>query len=505
MYYIGLDIGTSGCKASVVDGVGSVVAYAHRAYGVLTPSPGHIEIDARIVWNKVKETLREAVINADNVGVKSEQLKALAVASFGEAVVLVSEDGEPLEPSIYFSDIRGSEEVKDIAELIDGAALFKATGMPPNPMFSANKLLWINKHRPEILDKTKYMMLFGDFITYKLTGERVIDYSLASRTMLFDVNEYKWSDRIIKLLGLPNDRFSTPTQAGTRIGPLLPNIASELGLSNTFTVVVGGHDQALAALGSGAIHQGEAIDGMGSSECITAVIDKVDDIDKMVEYSFCREPHVFPGTYISLAFNASAGTAISWCKDKFFSAEAKIAESKGEKIYRIMDKTCSEEPTSLLCLPFVGGSGTPYFDFEIGATIVGMTLTTDVSQIYKSILEGICFELRFNIELLDSLNIAPNEIRVVGGSSQSDVMMQIKADILNREVHVLKNWEIGTVALSSLCAMSMGEAGVTLENARANTSVDRIYKPNEKRAEVYNKKMEQYRNLYSSIKNLAKI
>ena len=505
MYYIGLDIGTSGCKASIVDGTGNIVAYAHQAYSVSTPQPGYIEIDARLIWEKTKETLREAVRNANEFGIMPEQLIALAVASFGEAVVLVDENGNPTEPSIYFSDIRGSEEVADIADSIDVKAIFRTTGMPPNPMFSANKLLWINKHRPEALEKAKYLMLFGDFIAFRLTGERVIDYSLASRTMLFDVNNYKWAEEIIRILGLPTDKFSTPAQAGTQMGSVLPSVAADLGLPNTLIVVVGGHDQALAALGSGAIHPGEAIDGMGSTECLTTVIDKGSNAYRMAEYNYCREPHVFPGAFITLAFNASAGTAIAWFKDKFFSAQAKVAASRGENIYRIMDRACPSEPTSLLCLPFVGGSGTPYFDLEVGATFVGMTLTTDIPQIYKAILEGICYELRFNIDLLDSIGIAPNEIRVVGGSSQSDVMMQIKADVLNRDVQVLKNWEIGTIALAALCAMSMGEAGAILENARANTSVSHIYEPNQRNVEIYNRKMEQYRNLYHSVKRLATI
>jgi len=502
MYYIGLDVGTSGCKASVSDANGNVIAYAHNTYDISSPEPGYVEIDAAVVWARVKETLREAVGKAEKGRVRLDEIVALAVASFGEAVVLVGADDEPIEPSIYYSDIRGTDETRDIAEAADAGTIVSITGMPPNPMFSANKLLWIKKHRPDSFDKAKYMMLFGDFIVFKLTGERAIDYSLASRTMLFDINTYAWSDELAGKLGLPLDRFSKPVQAGTPIGNIMPGIAEETGLPHTLLIVAGGHDQALAALGSGALQPGQSINGMGSSECITTVIERGADVNLMAEYGFCCEPHVVPGQFITLAFNASAGTAMTWFKNRFFADMERDASLHGRDVHRLIDAIAPDEITDVLFLPYVGGSGTPYIDSTIGGAFIGLTLATDAPTMYKAVLEGTCFEMRLNLDLLDSLGLAPHEIRAVGGTTRSELLMQIKADILGREIHVLEDWEIGTIALAYLCAAARGEEGAIFDNLLAHTEIRKVYMPDPQKAEIYSRKMERYEKLYPALKGV---
>lgn len=458
------------------------------------PLPGRIEIDARIVWKAVRETLAE---------VAREDIAALAVGSFGEAIVPVAKDGTVLAGSIYYSDIRGSGEVDDILDTFDAAHIMEITGMPPNPMFSANKLLWIKKNEPALLDEAKYLMLYGDFIAYQLTGERAVDYSLASRTMLFDIRENHWATDVISALGLPNDRFSAPVQAGTTIGKILPVVAAEIGLPQTMLVVAGGHDQALAALGSGAALPGDAVDGMGSSECITTVLGSGEISARMAEYNFCKEPHVVPGRFITLAFNASAGTAISWCKDIFFAERAKAAAAAGQSIYRLLDKDCPKEPTELLFLPYVGGSGTPHFDSSVGGAFVGLTLATREEDLYKAVLEGICLEMQYNLVLLERCGLAPKDIRVVGGGSKSEVLMQIKADVLGRRVETLEQREGGTIALGLLCAKAMGEICDLPSAAKAGARVCAVYDPDPVHAEYYSKKMEKYQKLYGAIKGLG--
>jgi xylulokinase len=225
------------------------------------------------------------------------------------------------------------------------------TGMPANPMFTANKLLWIKKHQPDVFATTKRILLFGDYVAYMLTGERMIDYSLASRTMLLDIRNNCWSEEVAGVLGLPVDGFSKPVRMGTPIGKLLRQVAKESGLNENVLVVAGGHDQPLAALGSGATQIGNSVDGMGSSECITLVMGKDNIGDRMMDYGFCAEPYVFEDTYITLAFNASAGTAIRWFRDCFGEELDKQAQTSGERVYQIMDRECSSEPSEILFLP----------------------------------------------------------------------------------------------------------------------------------------------------------
>jgi len=494
MRYIGLDVGTSGCKATVADKDGNIFSSAYREYAPASPQPGYMEIDARIVMDAVRQVLREAA---------SPEITALSIASFGEAVVLLDNQDWVLGPSIYYSDIRGNEEVADILAAMDQKRCRQITGMPANPMFSANKLLWIKKHQPEVFAAAKRTLLFGDYVAYMLTGERMIDYSLASRTMLLDIRNNCWSEEVAGVLGLPVDGFSKPVRMGTPIGTLLRHVAKESGLNENVLVVAGGHDQALAALGSGATQIGNSVDGMGSSECITLVLGKDNIVDRMADYSFCAEPYVFEDTYITLAFNASAGTAIRWFRDSFGTAELdRQAQASGESVYQIMDRECSPEPSEILFLPYVAGSGTPYLDSEIGGAFIGLRMTTSRSELYRSVLQGICYDMQMNVELLAECGISLNAITAAGGGARSELLMQIKADVMNREIAVLETSEAGTLALALLCGKAMGEIDDLAAAARSAAKRSKVFVPDPNRTGIYASLMKRYRRVYPALRTI---
>lgn len=492
MPYIGLDVGTSGCKASVVDQSGIILSFAHREYAPVSPQPGYMEVDARLVWNAVRAVLQE---------VARPDITALAIASFGEAVILLDEKDRVLSNSIYYSDIRGSEEVADILAAMDPKKAQSITGTSANPMYSANKLLWIKKHQPEIFKRAARTMLFGDYIGFMLTGERVVDFSLASRTMLFDIKRSCWAEELASALGLSVKGFSKPVRTGTPIGRLLPQVAVELGLPRLL-IVAGGHDQVLAALGGGAVMRGDSVDGMGSSECISLVIQGDDVTPKMADYNFCSEPYVFPDTYLTLAFNASSGTCIRWFRDCFEQHRAAQAAAYGKSIYQIMDSECPQGPTDLLFLPHVAGSGTPYLDSSLGGAALGLTVATTQAEVYKAVLEGICFEMQFNVELLCDCGLYLNDITAVGGGTRSDLLMQIKADVMNRDVHTLQVNETGTLGLALLCAYAQGDIPDLAAAARAAAAQAKTYTPDSKHAQIYAERMRQYRRIYPALQDI---
>ena len=495
MRYIGLDVGTSGCKATVADKEGKVFTSAYREYAPVSPQPGYMEIDARVVMDAVMQVLREAA---------SPEITALSIASFGEAVVLLDSKDKVLGRSIYFSDTRGSEEVADILAAMDQKRCRQITGMPANPMFSANKLLWIKKHQPDVFAAAKRTLLFGDYVAFMLTGERMIDLSLASRTMLLDIHTNRWSEEVADALGLSVEGFSEPVRMGTPIGKLLRNVASETGLSENVLVVAGGHDQAMAALGSGATKVGDSVDGIGSSECITLVLGKDNIVDRMADYSFCAEPYLFEDTYITLAFNASAGSAIRWFRDCFGAELAKQAQASGESVFQMMERECSPDPTKILFLPYVAGSGTPYLDSEIGGAFLGLQMSSVRSELYRAVLQGICYDMQMNVELLAECGITLNAITAVGGATNSELLMQIKADVMNREVAVLETSEAGTLGLILLCSKAMGEIDDLATTARKIARRSRTFIPNPKYVPVYTTLLERYRRMYPALRTVYK-
>ena len=493
MRYIGLDVGTSGCKASVTDREGTVFMSARREYAPVSPLPGYVEIDARIVLDSVMQVLSE---------VAGPDITALSIASFGEAVVLLSGKDKVLGSSIYYSDVRGIDEVADILDAMDPAICRKITGTRANPMFSANKLLWIKKHQPELLRDAKRTMLFGDYIAYMLTGERVIDYSLASRTMLFDIRNNCWSTEVIEALDLPAGGFSAPVRMGTPIGKLLKSVANELRLSENVLVVAGGHDQTVAALGGGATNIGDSVDGIGSTECISLVLGTRDISEAMVDYNFCVEPYAFDDTYLTLAFNASAGSAIRWFRDCFHVGRAAGEAGLSGNIYQIMERDCPPEPTEILFLPFVAGSGTPFLDAEIGGAFIGLRLGATQEEMYRAVLQGICFEMQYNVQLLSRCGVTLETVTAVGGGVQSELMMQIKSDVMRRDISVLGTPESGTVALALLCANVMGDICDIKESARRAAKKVKTYVPNPEFTDMYASLMDRYCRIYPAIREI---
>lgn len=493
--YIGLDVGTSGCKASLIDERGRVVQHRNCEYDLTFPKAGWIEMDPRVVWPAVKEALRGLT--------GTGEARALAIASFGEAVVLLDAADEVLCNSIFYSDVRGTEEVQDLQQMFDKQWLQTTTGMPVNPMYSINKLLWIKKHQPDILAKARRLMLFGDYILYKLSGERCIDYSLASRTMALDLQGKCWNPQILEALGLAPAAFSRPVLAGEIVGRLRPEVAAETGLSRDLVLVSGGHDQVCAALGSGAIQPGQAVDGMGSSECISVVLDSGMIHPQMFVANYCCEPHAVRDRYVTLAFNNSAGTAIKWYRDTFEQELLQQCGATGRNPYAILDEGCRPEPSGLLFLPHLAGSGTPYMDSLSSGAIIGLNLSSDKRDIYRAILEGLCYEMRFNLETLADCGIHLSSVlTAVGGGAKSPALLQIKADILGIQVQTLQSGESGTMGLVMLCAVAMKDYSDLQQAAEELIRPKQSFSPNPVLRDAYEAKYRQYKRVYEAVKEI---
>lgn len=493
MLFIGLDVGTGGCKASLVDEKGNVIGFKYSEYSVLTPREGYVEMDANTVWKGVKEALS---------GVASDDVAAIGIASFGEAVVLMDENDNVLSNSIFYSDIRGTEEVDDILAAIDKEELQLITGLPVAPLYSANKLLWIKKHQPEIYGNAKKMMLYCDFISYMLSGERVIDYSLASRSQLFDVVNKKWSSRVADAIGIDVGLFSKPAMPGTTVGQLMPSIANELGFKSSVKVVTGGHDQIMAALGAGVLDKGQSVDGMGSAECITLALNREDITPKMYANNYCCEPYVFEDKYVTLAFNASSGTAIKWYRDAIEDVRAAEYAKMGKNLYNVLEKECAKTTSGVYFMPYVAGSGTPHMDNSTGASFIGIKASTRKPDLYRAVLEGVCFEMKHNMEVLESCGIVLSDTVAVGGGAQSELLMQIKADIWNREIKTVQSAQAGTTGVAILSSVATGVYGSIEEAVSMMVRPGKTYIPNKEMVGQYADKMQVYRRIYSAVKSL---
>jgi xylulokinase len=497
MALVGLDIGTSGCKSTIFDIEGNICSYAYKEYGIETDSSGKAELNADDVFKAVKYVLGMSVKKY-----KGEKITALSVSSFGESAVPVDNKGRVLHNSLLYTDKRGTVQCERLINKLGLENIMDITGVRAHPMYTVNKLMWFKENMDELYKKVWKFMLYEDFILFKLGHEPVIDYSLASRTMAFNITDKKWSNNILEAAGINEKLFSSVASPGTVIGNINRSIAEEIGLPLDTKLVTGGHDQVCAAVGAGIIKGRKAVDGIGTVECITPAFDQPVANSFMLENNFACVPHAKEGMYVTYAFNFTGGALLKWYRDNFAAAEIEQAKKTGESVYKILDQKTDEEPTDILVLPHFAGAGTPYMDVNSKGAIVGLSFDKTSGHLYKAMLEGVTYEMMYNIECLARAGVDIDELRAVGGGAKSDVWLQLKADMTGKKVSNLNVDEAGTLG-TAIIAGTATKVYKNMEDAvNKLVKIRKVYNPNIKKHEIYLEQYDKYKRMYSRVKEI---
>ena len=496
--YIGLDVGTSGCKASVVDSKGKILASARREYKFESLAPGRVELNPVMVWEKVQETLKE-------VAAAGYEPRMMSVSSIGETLVLMDEQDRVLCNGIIYLDERGTETMDEIREKISDVQIHRITGIPLNYMFSLNRLLWLRKHEPKLIEKTSSYFMFGDYITYMLTGERMIDPSTASKSMMLDAWKLDWSGELGELFQVPFSRFSPVAPTGTIAGTIRKELALELGLPPELKVAAGCHDQCAATLGSGGVGAGDMAAGEGSSESLNLVAEQEDITEKFLKKNICFEPYVKTGQYLVPVGHFSHGTCIRWFVQEFgWDYQAGYGQSlrdpvrEGKSVYDIAGETCAGDAGELFFLPYMTRSKLMEPDNPALGVFAGVDVKADRGKMYRALLEGLCFETRKCFDILETASLPVRQIVAAGGCSRSRLFMQMKADVLEKPVSILKNIDAGITGLAMICAVADGQYKDYREAAGLFVKTGEELKPQKDYREKYLK----YRRISQAAKEL---
>lgn len=497
MKIAGLDIGTTGCKLTVFSKTGTCLDKAYCDYPV-TRHKGIHEIDTVAIMQSVYAVLTE-------IGGKHGDIAGIGVTSFGESFVLTDKDGNPLHRAMLYTDPRGGEELKELVAAmgVNGEKeIASITGIRPHEMYSIAKLMWLKKHEPQIFSKASYLFLIADYVIYCLTGVAKIDYSLASRTMAFDIHALKWSERILEAAGIDPGLLSQPVIAGTVAGGLIPEVSLKTGLSPQTQIVVISHDQVAAAVGAGVFDSETAVDGAGTTECITPVYDEIPNLDVMFKGYYAVVPYVIPGKYVCYSFSYTGGALIQWCIETMAKKEKESAKQEGISVYDYLERQ-SESPTGLLVLPHFAGAATPYMDFGSKGAILGLTTEHGVGDIYRACMEGVAYEMMLNMEYLKDSGIHFQMIHATGGGAKSGEWMQMKADMFGIPITALETADAGTVGSAILTGIAVGCFSDITTAAAHMVKRRNVYYPrndmHEKYMEIYNK----YRMLYKAVRDFV--
>lgn len=502
MSLLGIDIGSGSCKGVVYTSEGHQLAKASQAYTPVRTGIAVVEMDPIVFRDAVF-----GVILQLSGQVQNDPVEALAISSHGETIIPVDDHGQALGYAIMNSDNRAVEEAQWWEKTFGIERIYEITGVPLHPMFSLNKIIWLKKNKPDLYAKTVKFLSVGDYLLMQMGFPALTDYSLASRTMAFDMRNRCWSQEILDHCGIPLEKLAVPVASGSVAGKLGAALAQTLGLREGTIVALGGHDQPCGALGAGAIKNGDVFDSAGTYECMAVVSDKPVNTAKALSFSLNSYCHVVPGKFVTLAF-FPAGLVTTWFMEQFCYEDKLSALQSGSNLFDSMDdkvlKFCPH-PTGLCITPHFVGSCTPSWDIRATGVMAGFTPGITRYHLYKGIFEGIACELLLNTTAVEAVMGSFDSMRIAGGNARSVYTVQLRADITGKAFHILKNEEAVCLGAAILAGIAAGIYKDAADAVKKVVQIEKTIQPDVAAQATYEKQVNQYKTLYPSLEPFRKV
>jgi len=498
MSLLGVDIGTTGCKAAAFDLSGKELSSSYEEYPLIVPKSDYCELDPETVWKAVLGVIKKV---AHDVRV-SDPVSAIGFSTLGDSVSPLDRNGKPLYNTVVgAADRRAVKQADWIEKRVSREEIFSLTGAPLHAYCTIPKIMWFRENLPDVYERCAKFTGWQEIVHRNLGLDPAMDYSLASRTMLMDIHEKRWAGRLLEICSIDESLFYPLAESSSVVGRLDRRHADPLGLEPGVSVVTGGFDQACCALGAGVLKGGEAALSLGTLEAVTAVYPARSPDPSLLGGNYGATFHVLEDFFISFGYITTAGAVLRWYRDTLGSAEADEAKRRGCDPYEVMTGSTSDHPSDVFVLPYFTGTGTPWLDLEQRGTVFGLTLDTERPDIIKGILDGICYETRLNIESLMQAGISIDRIRAVGGGSKSKRWMQLMADITGIPVEVMRAGEAGCLGAAILAGLGSGLYG-GVEDLEDIAKTRRVFEPDSKKRDEYEDSFNTYLGLRERVKGL---
>ncbi len=450
---VGLDMGSTNVKAVIYEPNGRAVALHSVPSITHVPRPTWAYYEPAELWSLAVTALRGAIAKIDD----PRRIAGIAVASVGESGITLDKHGDATHNSIAWFDRRTIHQADWLARHIGKDAMFAVTGLSLETIFSLSKILWIRENEPDAFARSVRWLHIADYIAFKLSGEAATDWSLASRTLIFNLRNLDWDSGILETVGLPGSLMAPPVASGTRIGSVTAGAAALTGLPQGAAVGAGGHDHVCGALAAGVTRRGQMLDSMGTAEALFLPLDQPLSDPEMGRQGYAQGAHVVAGSYYVFGGLYTSGACVDWVHRSFGNdldwprllgeAGATPAGSNGAGF-----------------IPHLRLASSPHSDSRARAAFIGLTTDIDRGALMRAVLEGLAYEARASVESLlgfAGLDEFP-EISVIGGSSRNELLLRIKASVMNK-IHRIVDLEEGT-ALGA--AMLGGIAAGVYRNAQ---------------------------------------
>ena len=496
-YFLGLDIGTSGTKALLVDEMGRKIASATHEYELLTPRPLWAEQNPADWWTACVAATREVLRNANVTG---DDIAGIGLSGQMHGAVFLDANGDVLRPAILWCDQRTQAECDWITAEVGRDNLAKLIANPVLTGFTAPKIVWLRNHEPDTYARVEKVLLPKDYVRYRLTGTFATEVSDASGTALFDVAGRTWSDAMLSATGIPGAWMADCAESVEITSRVSADAAREMGLRAGTPVAGGGGDQAAGAVGSGIVEPGIVSSTVGTSGVVFAYADTPAADPLLRLHTFC---HAVPGAWHVMGVVLSAGGSLRWLRDTLFQPEGVVGRTTKVDPYDLMAQGAMTVPAGsegLIFLPYLTGERTPYPDANARGTFFGLTLRHTRAHFARAVLEGVAYALNDTFQIFDSLGVPVREVRASGGGAKSPEWRQIHADVTGH-AHVTLAVDEGPALGACILAMvGTGAYASVADACRAVVQTVDTCPPNANAHTEYQKFYPIYRALYPALK-----
>jgi xylulokinase len=489
--FLGLDLGTSGVKAVVIDEAGELVAMHSVAINLSNPQPLWSEQDPKDWWAATVEVVQGLKLM---LGERISQLRSIGLAGQMHGATFLDSDAQVLRPCILWNDGRSAEQCRRLeADLPD---FHERSGNLAMPGFTAPKVVWVAEHEPELFARVAKILLPKDYLAFRLTGRYCSDMSDAAGTLWLNPATRDWDDALLKVSGLDRSYMPELLEGNSVAGTLTAEAAEQLGLPN-LPVVIGGGDNACGAIGVGVTEPGQAFISLGTSGVLFVVSDGHCASPENTVHAFC---HCLPKRWHQMSVSLSAANSLSWF--------AGIVNCEVPELLAELDDS-GIQMTPVLFLPYLSGERTPHNDPEASGVFFGLKNSTSRAEMTLAILEAVAFSFADGYAALKAAHSPIDEITLIGGGARSERWRQIHCDVLQRALSFRDGGEVGPglgaarlAHLAEFSALPEAEFNQKVSAVCPPPPLVQVHQPDPEKIPYYQPKLERYRALYQQTRSL---
>jgi xylulokinase len=499
MYFLGIDVGTGGTRALIIDEQGRVIASAteeHESFA--SPQIGWAEQYPDDWWRACGMAVREALAKCY---LRGDQIACVGVSGQMHGAVLLDGHGRVVRPALIWCDVRTERQSQELRAQIGIDRLIELTCNPALTNFTLTKCLWVRANEPENWNRARSIMLPKDYLRFRLTGDRATDVSDASGTLLLDVAHRRWSKEILQLVEMDESLLPDLYESPEVSGKISAEGAAATGLQTGTPVVAGAGDQAAGAIGMGVVLPGTVSATIGTSGVVLAATSGPALDPKGRLHTFC---HAVPGRWMVMGVTQAAGLSLRWFRDQFAAGTNGDHGFRSDSYETLTAQAAKAPPgcNGLLWAPYLMGERTPYLDPVARGSLIGLTASHTRAHVIRAILEGVAFSLRDTFTIFDEINVPVKTIRLGGGGARSPLWRQIQADVYGHQVEIVEAEE-GAAYGAAILAGVGAKAWPTVDDAcRAVVRVAGHVDPDPIASGVLEKSYAMYRRIYPAMKSI---